>query len=200
MEGFRAIVGPLAGALAAFAIARYIWAIFQTMRLPSGQRVTPNRVTWGVISVIGWTFLANNVAMGATYTLWLPMVYAMGPTIVALISIRHGVGGRDKNDIVAGTIAVLSLILWWWLGLSAGFAANLMADIAAIYPTIRKAYRQPGTEDRTAWVCTTIGCVINLMAVPAPWSGVGAYAAYQVVANGTIAVLALRRKNVKNTS
>lgn len=194
MENLRTFAGPIGAAFATIAIARYIWAIYKTRGLEPSQRVTPNRVTWGVISVIGWTFLANNVAMGATDTLWLPMVYAVGPTIVAFISIQHGVGGKARGDIVAGTIAVLSLILWWWLGLTVGFTANLVADVAAIWPTVRKAYLQPKSEDRIAWICTTIGCAINLVAVPVIWSGIGTYAFYQLVANGTVAVLSLRRK------
>jgi len=194
MHTLRALTGFVAGAFALVAIVRYIWAIFRTAEMPAEQRVRPNRVTWLVISIIGWTLLVYNVAMGATSTLWLPAAYAVGPTIVAFLSIRHGVGGWERSDLIAGAIAGVSLILWWWLGLTAGFAANLVADFAGFWPTIRKAYRSPKSEDAFAWTTTSIGCIINLFALSTLWSGAAVYAVYQLFANGTIAVLASRKQ------
>lgn len=194
MNTIRAFAGPVGAVFAAVAIARYIWAIIKTCKHAPHLQVRPQRVTWGVISVIGWTFLAFNVAMGASDTLWLPMVYALGPTIVALLSLRYGTGGAAKSDLAALTVAVLSLVLWWSAGLVVGFVAVLVADAAGIWPTILKTLRQPKSEDRIAWLVTTLGCLVNLVAVPDFFSGIGAYALYQVVANGAIAVLASRKR------
>lgn len=111
--------------------------------------------------------LGYNVVMGATLeNLWVPMVYALGPTIVAILSIRHGVGGRETSDIVSATIAAMSIILLWWLGIEAGLTALLVADFAGVWPTICKTFRQPQTEDSTAWAITTLGCAINLVVGP----------------------------------
>lgn len=190
----KEIAGIVAGAFALVATVLYIKAILKTARLSSNQRVRPNRVTWIVISIIGWTFLANNIAMGATNSLWLPIVYAVGPTIVAILSIQYGVGGREKSDVIAGVIALIGLILWWWLGLTTGFVANLIADIAGLWPTIKKTYKNPKSENAFAWNCTSIGCIVNLATLSTIWSGVAVYAIYQLFANGTVAVLSLRRQ------
>lgn len=199
MHTLRAIAGFAAGAFALVAIVRYVWAIFQTARLSADQRVRPNRVTWLVLSVIGWTFLANNIAMGATNSLWLSAVYAVGPTVVAILSIRHGVGGRERSDLIAGAISGVSLLLWWRLGLVAGFTANLVADSAGLWPTIRKAYQNPASEDASAWTITSVGCVLNLFALSTLWSGATVYAIYQLMANGFIALLSMRgRRKERN--
>lgn len=158
----------------------------------------PARVTWWIWTAIGITILASYGASGASIAgMIIPALYVTMYATVAVLSLRYGVGGTKKGDVVAGVIAGVSLLLWWRFGAEVALVANVCADLAAILPTVRKAYREPETENRLAWTICFVASVINLFAVERWTLAIAVLPMYYVGTNGLIALLTMRARKKK---
>lgn len=127
----------------------------------------PNRVTWWI-----WTFMGAVLALsyyfsGARNTIWAPIVEFIGPFLTALLSIKYGEGSMaDKTDLVCFFGGVISIFIWILFDAPvAALIINLVIDGFAIIPTIKKSYLRPEGESFWAWVGTSMGDFINILAI-----------------------------------
>ena len=74
----------------------------------------PNRVTWLIWSILG-TILCFTSFELSDYN-WMmicvPLVYMIGPAIVAILSFWYGEGGSSKFDLVCFIFAFVSNLLF----------------------------------------------------------------------------------------
>src|SRR5699024_705033 len=97
---------------------------------------------------------------------------ALGPILVLAASLvaRRGTGRFTVFDIVCGAISVVALIVWLGLGDTVGaVVVSIIADAAAASPTVRKAWREPLTEDVTFYFSAGIASIITLLTISV-WS------------------------------
>ncbi len=127
----------------------------------------PNRVTWWI-----WTFMGAILALsyyysGAENTIWTPIVEFIGPFLTALLSIKYGEGGTvDKTDIVCLCGGIVSILLWIVTGNPVlALILNLAIDQFALIPTMKKSYLRPEGESFWAWVGTSLGDFVNILAI-----------------------------------
>ncbi len=122
--------------------------------------------------------------------MWLALVYALIPLVVALVSIRHGEGGCSRLDRICIITAGISIVLWLVFQRAViALAINLVVDFVGLLPTIRKAYLRPDSEHRLAWTLAFSASAISLVAV-APWNlSIAVYPIYMAAANGLIAAI-----------
>ena len=136
----------------------------------------PNLVTWtlwaGAPLIAFFAQLDAGVGLPAVLTL----AAGVGPVIVvasALIT-THGRAQLGVFDIACAIIAAFALVVW--LGFDAAPLAVIFAvgaDAAAALPTIRKAWRDPTSENLLFYVLVGLGATITLFTLvtwtPADW-------------------------------
>jgi hypothetical protein len=129
-------------------------------------KIKPHRITWGIIALLNATGFANQYASGASNSLWL---FGAGTLVTGLIflgSLRNGVGGRTSTDMICLAIGLAGIALWviFKSPLYSVFA-NIIADIAALWPTYKKARLHPESETRISWLVGTFSIVLSAISV-----------------------------------
>lgn len=127
------------------------------------RKTVPNPATWWVWSIVGWIAFFSYFAAGGKETHWLMLSYAIGPSVIGLLSFKYGkVSSLDKFDVGCLLICLISFILW------KATANPLIAllimlgiDMTGALPTLRKTYYEPDTEDTLPWLVFCIGNTIN---------------------------------------
>jgi len=191
-------MGILAGILATIDLAVYILAIFGLTYYIGKlrKRTVPNRVSWMIWAGIGWIVVFSYHETGATDTIWFPIVYAVGFTVIALLSIRYGEGGFNWMDGVCLTGALVAGFGWWWFrSPEIALVASLGIETFAAIPTIAKSWKDPSRESKFAWTACFLASIANLLAVD-PQSAtfwIVFFPAYMLVLNGLIAAPLYRR-------
>ncbi len=187
-NSFFEIVGLLAGVLTTFSYFFYIRSILR-------GETKPSRVTWIVWSALGLVILSSYHYSGATTTIWFAVGQALGPLIVAILSIKFGVGGWTILDrLCLFGIFVCGLI--WYVSQSALLAlvASIIIDFFAAIPTVYKTYQKPSEENRTAWFFTSSASLLNFFAIT-KWSfAIVIYPVYMLIMNSLITTLVFRKK------
>ncbi|MGB7415314.1 MAG: hypothetical protein WA902_14000 [Thermosynechococcaceae cyanobacterium] len=188
MQNWREIVGVIAGIVPLLGFIPYI---VTTLR----GKTQPNRASWMIWATFGIILVASSYAEGAQNTMGLLVSYAVCQSIIAILSIKYGVGGWSQFDRACIAGAGVSLIAWWW------FKSPLLAiliivavDASGALPTIRKAYHEPETEDLFSWLMFWTAGTLNLIALE-QWSpGLSAFPLYLFTFNSIVSFLLLRPK------
>lgn len=190
MIEFQTLSGVLAGLLSIVASILYIIGIF---RKDEKERIKPNRATWFIWAIVGWIILLSYRASGAEETIWVPVGYALGSTVIFLLSIKYGVGGWSRLDRRCLLAAGLSLVLWVALGATVALVAALLIDLAGFVPTLEKSWSSPQTEGRLAWGTGAIANLFNILAVKEWGFAVAIHPAYMFLAHILIVILLFRK-------
>jgi hypothetical protein len=171
--------------------------IFPYVRDIFWGKTQPVRASWWIWSILGSISFASQLAKGAGDSLWLTAGQTLAVIIVALLSIKYGVGGYTKRDMWALLLAGLGLILWY-VNSEAAYALLIVIFIDTIGSilTMLKAYKQPTTETLSTWILSGTSGVFGTLAVGSINPILLAYPLYITVTNYGIAVaiLAGRRK------
>ncbi|MFC7619441.1 hypothetical protein [Microlunatus sp. GCM10028923] len=165
-------------------------------------RTSPNRVTWilwAAAPLIGFfAQLDSQVGLPAVSTLAI----GVGPLLVVIASFvnKRATVRLTAFDFACGAVAVVSLIIW--LGLDAAPVAvvfAVLAEAVGAVPTVRKAWRDPWSENAVFYVLVGVNGTLTLLTLinwtPATWGFPG----YLVLLSLTMtAVITLRRKVVRS--
>ena len=154
------MLGYIAGALALVGHSIYIFATLKK----SNQ---PKPVTWGIWALTDWGLLASFILSGAGDTRWLQLVFAVGNTIVAVLSIKGGkieLTRLNFTCLALSTIAIITLVLL--RNPEAALLIGLFSKTVGFVPTgLKLWYRKEGREYYPAWVIWTTANLVNLVAV-----------------------------------
>lgn len=174
------LVGIVAGVLSFIAYPIYIKDIL-------AGNTKPSRVTWWVLALLNAVLVAAYYGSGARDTIWIPVSYAFGFTVIALLSLKYGEGGWERTDSVALIGAGISLLLWWLLQ-SAEIALFLiiLTDFIGLLPTIVKSFKRPWTESRFSWGVAFVASALNILAIEKWTLPVSSYPIYVAITNGLI--------------
>jgi hypothetical protein len=188
MNNLNNELGILAAALATISHIFYIVAIIR------GQ-TKPSRITWFIWAALGIIIASTYYYSGARSTLWVPIGEAFWYTAIAILSVKYGVGGWQKIDKIALVGVAISGVLWYISGSPIwGLVAALGVDLMAAAPTIYKSYKNPETEDKSAWILTSLGSLINVIAINSWVFSIIVYPLYMLIMNGSITALLFKRK------
>lgn len=189
----RAIAGVAAALVSLAGFVPYLAAAIR-------GRARPNRATWIIWTVVGGMLFASSRAAGAGPAAWLAASYTLGPFVTALVALRFGVGGWTRFDRACLAGALLGIGLWLATGSpTVALACFLAIDACGALPTVRKAARDPRSEDPLAWILFTGGNALDLLAVPRFTFGAAAFAIYMfAVAALVLALLAAGRLRARS--
>ncbi len=159
-------------------IAQIIWG-----------RVRPERATWLVWSVLLILAVWSYRAVGANDSLWF-LVGDLAVTVVIFgLSLWRGQGGWTRQDLLCMGVAGISLLLWAYSGIPL-FAVwgVLLADIAALIPTLIKSLNDPLSESATTYGFSSAAALCGFIAV-GQWNfNLLFYPAYLFLANFAVAL------------
>lgn len=186
---FTEIAGIFAGILEFLAFFLYIISIVK-------GKTVPNRATWFVLTVVGFAIAVSYYASGARDTMWVPVVYAVGPFIIFLLSIKKGEGGWSLFDRFSLVGAFMSLILWWISGSAlVALLFNISIDFFGMLPTVKKSYYNPKSEEGFPWLISSFSGVVNIFAIENLSFSIIIYPVYILFINGLVTgLLYLRRR------
>ena len=179
------LLGKLAAALAFVGLIPYIRSILE-------GKTKPNRASWLIWVASATILLFSYHSSGATTTIWLAAAYALIPAIIFLLSIKYGVGGYTKLDVICMAGALIGLMLWVLTDNPVvALYVNIAIDALGFMPTIKKAYLQPGTENTTGWfIGGMLAASLNVLALTTWELKIALYPIFLLIANTTVAVLA----------
>ena len=179
----------------AFAIAGSVInfvACLSYVRAILRSEATPNRVTW-----LLWAFvpLIAGVAQwrsGVGISTLVVLSVGAGPACVVLASFVGGTGSWRLGpfDYVCGACSLAALALWAITGDPVtAIVLSILADAAAALPTVRKAWLEPATENRPAYLIAFVGMVVGILSVREATFSACAFNAYLVAASGTLVLI-----------
>lgn len=136
--------------------------IFYLRDMFSGK-TQPERASWFIWAVLGGIAFFSQLAKGATDSLWLTGVQTLGVIVVSVFSLKYGVGGFMRRDIIALVFAALGLLVWYFTSEAATALFIVIAiDAVGMLLTIIKAYEQPESETFVSWI---LFCISGFLAI-----------------------------------
>lgn len=186
----RLYAGVAAGMISLVAYVPYILSIIR-------KETKPSRATWLILTGVVTLTLITSFLSGSRNTLWVVVGDLVGVLLIAILSMRYGVGGRDPLDIVCFSGVVIALLLWWLFESAVvGLTAMLVVDFLAVIPTVVKSYYFPEQEDKLSWTLYLLGHFISILAIEQWVVGVAIYPIYHTLSSGVIVILLLRSPKV----
>lgn len=179
------ILGVASGVIAIVAYVPYIISILK-------GKTKPNRASWWIWAVLGIIICASYWSVGARNTFWFTLPIGMVTT--ALLSLKYGVGGWTTFDRLCLLGAAAGLLMWWVSGIPfTALAIAILIDVMGFFPTIRKIWYEPGSEDLLTWAMFFIAAVLNVAAIDRWTLEIAAYPLYIVIFNSLVFVLLFRK-------
>ncbi len=135
--------------------------------------------------------------LGSRYALAITIGEAAGSILILLSSLKYGVGGLKKLDVVC--YVLLAADLFFWLTTSNSLIAlhlTVLADLIAFTPTLEKTWHDPSSETTTFFLLGVIAPLLSIAASKELTYGIILFPAYLAIANG-FEVLLIERKIVK---
>lgn len=185
-------IGIIAGVLALAGYIPYIYSII-------AGNTRPNRATWFIWTIIGGLLAFSYLAEGDQNSIWLPIGYFLGPLIVAILSLRYGYAEWTRLDTACIIAAAISIVPWVLSdNATITLIINLVIDSTGAIPTLVKTYREPETEDLTAWGVFFAANTIQLFAI-SMWNLAALYPIYLFFLAGTMVLFICKGKLSKKT-
>lgn len=187
------VLGILSGVLSGLSYLPYIKDIFL-------RTTKPERASWLIWSILGSIAFFSQFAEGATWSLYLTGIDTLGVIIIFLLSIKYGVGGLTKKDIIALIAAGIGLLLWYLTNQAViALLMTMLIDAAGAILTVIKSYEHPETETLTTWTIISIAAILGMLSVGEINFVLLAYPFYIFLANFAVVLAILAgRKQIKN--
>ncbi|UQA57953.1 hypothetical protein [Polyangium aurulentum] len=182
------LLGRLSGLLSLAGFIPYVIAILR-------GKTRPSLATWGIWAGVGAILCASAWAAGARASIWTPVSYALGPSVVTLIALRYGERGLSRFDLGCIAAAAASLLLWYLAETPlVALLINIVIDLVGALPTLRKTWHDPDSEDRLSWGLFCAANLVNLAAIERWRFAEAVYPVYLVGITGAVnAVIWWRR-------
>lgn len=130
-----------ATALSFVGTADYIFSILN-------GKTQPHRTTRVVLFIVSVVNLIGTIAADAGMgVLILSLLFFARSLTLALLSVKRGVGGTSRLDIVCAVIALLGIVAWQVSGSGIwALVFAILADAVAYIPAVVKTWKLPKSE------------------------------------------------------
>lgn len=125
----------------------------------------PHRTTRFVFLFITTLTTLSLFAQGNRVALWLSGVSTFQSIVIFGLSMKYGMGGKSKTDILCLVMAIIGIACWQITKnpLTALYFF-IIADFTGVIPTLIKTYRLPHTEVWAFYALDVIAATFNLLA------------------------------------
>ncbi len=139
------LFGILSGVVILFGGPPYLFDILK-------GKTKPQRTTWFIWSVLGTISFTSQMKLGAHWSLVYVGLNAAGNIAVLLLSLKYGIGGWRKLDVLALCIATTGVVIAVTVGSPLiALLGSILADFSGTSLTLYKTYLQPTTETSITW-------------------------------------------------
>ena len=166
----------------------YEWAMIK-------GRAKPHRTTRLVIFVIVILGFLSMYAQGDRVVVWFLGICAVQSLVMFIMSLKYGMGGWAKIDILCLVIALSGIILWRVTSNPAlGLYAAILADMSGMVPALIKTYRFPKTEYYLAYVFDIAAIILTGLAIRSGGFNEYLYPTYLFLVNTVMLIFIIRPK------
>ncbi|HEV2412825.1 MAG TPA: hypothetical protein VGS28_03395 [Candidatus Saccharimonadales bacterium] len=153
------VIGIASGVLSCVGYIPYIRDILRS-------KARPERATWLIWSVLSLIAFFAQLNKGATQSLWFTGFNFLTTGLIFSLSIKRGIGGLARRDIIGLLTAAIGLALWYLTG-NALYAliVTIAVDTVGSILTILKTYDHPWTETYTVWVLDGLASILAVISV-----------------------------------
>jgi hypothetical protein len=138
---------------------------------------------------------ASLLAQHNTVAVWLAGVSTLQAVLIFSLSIKHGMGGWSRSDILCLVIALTGIVAWQTTKDPAfGLYFSILADFAGMVPALIKTYRLPHTKNVWFFGFDMVAGMFTLLAIMTFTAEQIAYPIYIMIINAVMVVLILRPK------
>lgn len=153
----------------------------------------PHRTTRFCTALITILAVVSLYAQGSTVAVWFSGVFAVGSIIIFLLTIKYGMGGWAKTDIICLVISLLGIIIWQITKDPVyGLVASIAADLFGQIPMLIKTHKYPETEVWTFYFLDVLSAFFSIVASGAGGIKELAYPLYIMAIDGFTILLILR--------
>ena len=156
-------------------------------------KARPHRTTRFVLLLITSLTTASLFAQHNEVAIWLAGASTLQALLIFILSIKYGMGGWSKTDLLCLGIALVGIVLWQTTQnpVLALYAA-ILADFTGMVPAFIKTYRWPDTEIVSFYVLDVFAAAFSLLALSV-WSPQEySYPLYIMLVNLCMALLIIR--------
>ncbi|MFH1909807.1 MAG: hypothetical protein ABIJ72_01255 [bacterium] len=171
----------------------YEWAMIK-------GRARPHRTTRLVLSVIIILGFFSMYAQGDRVVVWFLGICAVQSFVMLIMSIKWGMGGWAKNDLLALAIAIIGIVTWQVTDNPVlGLYAAVTADLAGMIPALVKTYHLPNTEYWLTYVFDLSAILLTGFAIQNGGFNDYLYPVYLLLVNSLMMIFLLRRPKAGNS-
>lgn len=179
------------GSIAVIGMLFYIGSIINI-------RTVPHRTTRFVILLITILGAIGLYSAHDIPTFILYCIYSTSSLIIFLLSLKHGVGGWAKTDIICLLIALFGVIMWQVSGNPmVAIVSSVLASFVGTIPAFLKTYKSPKSEYWMYYFCSFFANGLIYFAHSTHSFSTSIYPIYYVLWNLTFLILILRPQKVK---
>jgi hypothetical protein len=160
----------------------------------------PHRTTRFVFLFITALATLSLFAQGNRVAIWLSAVSTFQSIVIFGLSMKYGMGGKSKTDILCLVMALIGIVSWQITkNPLAALYFSIAADFTGFFPTLIKTYRLPHTEVWTFYALDVIAAAFNLLATEKFTIDQYLYPSYIILINLAVVFLIIRPKLKKIT-
>lgn len=153
-------------------------------------KAKPHRTTRLTILLTTSLTLLSLLAQKDTVAVWLAMASTFQAVMVFGLSLKYGMGGWSRTDLLCLGLALTGIVLWKTtqnpvLALYAAIAA----DLIGMLPTLIKTFHFPTTETLRFYLLDTMAAFFSLLAIQTWNIQHFSYPLYLLLVNLTMVIL-----------
>ena len=170
---------------------------------PGHQKlVKPHPLSWvmfGFLTLTGWMVQAANGAQAGSWCLGVTGAFCF--VIAAVSYVKYRSEWRFTRDEWGAVVGGALLFAFYLVTKSAALSATLAtgADFVLYWPTVKKGWAQPYSDNPVNFACNSIKCIPALLALSVVTYSTSVYLWMLLVMNGLVALMLwARREQVGN--
>ena len=133
-------------------------------------KARPHPFSWLLWSILGFVSFFLYVRVGAKATLPLAFCNGLLPLVITVLSLKRWQGAFSRFDYVCLGISLAAIVTYLFTrNATAALSINILGDLTAFLPTLRKTRKDPLSEDLFTWVLFTVGYLLSILAI-SRWS------------------------------
>lgn len=159
----------------------------------------PHRTTRLVLLIITALTTASLFAQNNNVAIYLAAVSTLQSILIFILSLKRGMGGWSKSDVICLIIAIVGIILWQVTKnpvIALYFAIS--ADFTGMIPALIKTYKFPKTEVYSFFLLDVFAAGFSLLAIKTWTVEQYAYPIYIMLINLIMVILIIKPSQLKN--
>lgn len=174
-----------------------VWGFLWGIRTILKGYFRPQRMTRFLFMLIFVLIFVFLLMEKDTNSIYVAFMAAFGSVVIFLLSLKKGMGGRSKFDLVVLTVALIAIGMWALIGNSlAGLVTSILAGTMAYIPTYIKSWKNPGTEDWFFYLIYVSASVFSILSIREFSLAKMAFPVFLALSNGALIVIIVLRKNL----